>query len=381
MGRKILTVDDSKTIRMIVAKAFKSFDCEVFEGANGVEGLAVAAREKPDIIVLDFTMPIMDGYEMLSKLKADPDLKAIPVIMLTAEAGREQVLKIAKLGVRDYVIKPFKEELIIERVSRVIDLKPRGEGMMRAKSYDDVIEVLVVDDKPAIVDQVRNAVSGTNWKVEGVPAPGQAMDHCAASLPDVILASLSLPDNRGYTLFQMLRSANRTKSLPVFGLTVKTDTDQQAKAQQSGFTGVITKPIDSDELKSRICRSLNLDTSQRYFQQKDGILLMTLPGDFSQAVSNEVSAHLRVKVTSAVDAGLDKMVIDLSQLKKADITLIKLGLATIQLCHELSIKYSMIGSEAVCQECNNYAETKDWRLFTKYQDATAQLGIKLPAAA
>ena len=123
MGRKILTVDDSKTIRLIVAKAFKPFDCEVLEGSNGVEGLAVATRERPDIIILDFTMPIMDGFEMLSKLKAEPDLKSIPVIMLTAEASREQVLKIAKLGVRDYLIKPFKEEMIVERVSRVIDLQ------------------------------------------------------------------------------------------------------------------------------------------------------------------------------------------------------------------------------------------------------------------
>ena len=49
MGRKILTVDDSKTIRLIVAKAFKTFDCEILEGANGVEGLAVATREKPDV--------------------------------------------------------------------------------------------------------------------------------------------------------------------------------------------------------------------------------------------------------------------------------------------------------------------------------------------
>lgn len=381
MGRKILTVDDSKTIRLIVAKAFKSFDCEVLEGANGVEGLAVATREKPDVIVLDFTMPIMDGYEMLSKLKADPDLKSIPVIMLTAEAGREQVLKIAKLGVRDYLIKPFKEDMIIERVSRVIDLKPRGEVVAKTKNFDDVIQVLVVDDKPAIVDQIRNGLAGTNWKVEGVSAPGQAVDFCSSAVPDVVLTSLTLPENGGYTLFQMLRSANKTKAVPVFGLTVKTDTDQQARAQQSGFTGVITKPIDFEELKTRVCRTLNLDTSLRYFLTKDQALVMTLPGDFSQGVANEVGMHLRNKVTSAVDAGLDKMVIDLSQLKKADITLIKLGLSTIQLCHELSLKYSMIGSEAVCQECKNYEETKDWRLVTSYADAMAQLGVKLPAAA
>lgn len=381
MGRKILTVDDSKTIRMIVAKAFKPFDCEVLEGSNGVEGLAVATRERPDVIVLDFTMPIMDGYEMLSKLKSDPDLKSVPVIMLTAEAGREQVLKIAKLGVRDYLIKPFKEEMIIERVSRVIDLKPRGEAVAKIKSFDDEIHILVVDDKPAIIDQVRNGLADTKWKVDGVPAPGQAVDLCSHTVPDVILTSLSLPENGGYSLFQMLRGANKTKSVPIFGLTVKTDTEQQTRAQQTGFTGVITKPIDFEELKTRVCRTLNLDTSLRYFLQKDGALVMTLPADFSQSVSNEVSVHLRNKITLAVDAGIDKMVIDLSQLKKADITLIKLGLSTIQMCNELSIKYSMIGSEAVCQECKNYEETKDWRLVTSYQDAMAQLGVKLAAAA
>lgn len=381
MGRKILTVDDSKTIRLIVAKAFKTFDCEVLEGSNGVEGLAVASREKPDIIILDFTMPIMDGFEMLSKLKGDPDLKSIPVIMLTAEAGREQVLKIAKLGVRDYLIKPFKEDMIIERVSRVIDLKPRGEAVAKAKNYDDPIQILVVDDKPAIVDQIRAGLADTKWKVEGVSAPGQAVDYCSSNSPDWILVSLSLPENGGYTLFQMLRGSAKTKSVPVFGLTVKTDTDQQSKAQQSGFTGVLTKPLDFDELKTRVCRSLNLDTSLRYFNTKDGALVMSLPADFSQSVANEVGVHLRNKVTAAVDAGLDKMVIDLSQLKKADITLIKLGLSAIQLCHELSLKYSMIGSEAVCQECKNYEETKDWRLFTSYAEAMAQLGIKLPAAA
>lgn len=381
MGRKILTVDDSKTIRLIVAKAFKPFDCEVLEGSNGVEGLAVAAREKPDIIILDFTMPIMDGFEMLSKLKADADLKSIPVIMLTAEAGREQVLKIAKLGVRDYLIKPFKEEMIVERVSRVVDLKPRGESVAKSKNYDDPITILVVDDKPAIVDQIRNGLADTKWKVEGVSAPGQAVDYCSGTVPDLVMTSLSLPENGGYTLLQMLRGGSKSKGIPVFGLTVKTDTEQQAKAQQSGFSGIITKPIDFDDLKSKVCRTLSLDTSSRFFTQKDGALVMTLPADFGQTAANQVSVYLRAKITAAVDAGLDKVIIDMSQLKKADITLIKLGLSTIQLCTELSLKYSMIGSEPVCQECKNYEETKDWRLTTSYQDAMAQLGVKLPAAA
>src|SRR5580704_17138919 len=128
MRNKILTVDDSKTGRIIVRKAFKAFDCEILEGGNGVEGLAVAAKDIPDIILLDITMPVMDGVEMLTKLKADPQLKGIPVMMLTAEGGRDHVLKIAKIGVRDYLVKPFREETLIEKTGRIIDLKPLTDG-------------------------------------------------------------------------------------------------------------------------------------------------------------------------------------------------------------------------------------------------------------
>ena len=90
------------------------------------EGLVVAAREKPDLIVLDITMPVMDGVTMLGKLKEDPALKGIPVIMLTAESGRENVAHIARLGVRDYLVKPFKEEQLIEKAGRIVKLLPKA---------------------------------------------------------------------------------------------------------------------------------------------------------------------------------------------------------------------------------------------------------------
>jgi two-component system cell cycle response regulator len=125
MATKILSVDDSRTIRLIVGKAFRPYDCTIIEAANGEEGLATAAREKPDLIILDVTMPVMDGVTMLGKLKEDPALKAIPVIMLTAESGRENVLLIAKLGVRDYLVKPFKEDQLIEKAGRCVTLVKR----------------------------------------------------------------------------------------------------------------------------------------------------------------------------------------------------------------------------------------------------------------
>lgn len=373
MPIKILSVDDSKTIRLIIAKAFKPFDCEVFEACNGVEGLAVAAREKPNVIILDLTMPVMDGYEALTKLKSDPELKAIPVVMLTAESGRDNVLRIAKQGVRDYLVKPFKEELIVERVGRIVDLKPRGVAASRIKRFDDPLNILVVDDKPAIGEQVRAGLSDTPWTIVNRAQAGEAIDYCGHQAPDLALISLSLPDNAAFSLFQVLRSNVKTKSVPVFAMCVKTAVDEQSRAQQVGFNALITKPIDFEDLKAKIARSLNLDTSYKYFQTRDGLLWIRLPSNFGSTVANEVSGHLRAKVSEAVDAGLGKVIFDVGALKTADVSLIKLGLEVMQFCQEMSLRLRMVGTGAVAQECRKYEETKDWSFLPSFEEALAAL--------
>ena len=122
MNKKILSIDDSRTIRMIIRRVFKNQDCTLVEAGNGEEGLVVAAREKPDLIILDITMPVMDGATMLGKLRQDPELKGTPVIMLTAESGQDNVARIAELGISDYVVKPFRDEQLLEKAGKVIPL-------------------------------------------------------------------------------------------------------------------------------------------------------------------------------------------------------------------------------------------------------------------
>ena len=153
MALKVLTVDDSKTIRMIVKKAFRPYDCVLFEAENGVEGLAAANKERPDLIVLDITMPVMNGIEMLEKLKGEAELKDIPVIMLTAESGKDNVMHIVSMGVKDYIVKPFKGEQLIERVQKIYTLEPKKEEnaaedpSKRFFSQDGDIQYLVLPNK------------------------------------------------------------------------------------------------------------------------------------------------------------------------------------------------------------------------------------------
>ncbi len=117
---KILTIDDSKTIRMILQRAFKPFDCALIEAANGEEGLKAAAEHKPDIIILDITMPQMDGIRMLTLLRERAD--KTPVIMLTAEGGADSINKASHLGISDYIAKPFENEALVAKVEKILPL-------------------------------------------------------------------------------------------------------------------------------------------------------------------------------------------------------------------------------------------------------------------
>jgi len=125
MATTILTVDDSRTIRTAVVLAFEPYDCVVLEAEDGAQGLAVVEDAHPDLILLDYSMPVMDGHEMLRRLKANPGTKSIPGILLTAEMGREQILRMARLGARDYLVKPFTAQRVIERASQLVTLRPK----------------------------------------------------------------------------------------------------------------------------------------------------------------------------------------------------------------------------------------------------------------
>ena len=125
---KILSVDDSRTIRLMLKRVFRPFHCELFEAADGMEGLEAVITHQPDLIMLDYNMPVMDGVTMLRKMREHDNIKRTPVIMLTAEDSNEVISTVARLGVRDYIIKPFEDENLLSKVARIINLERKPES-------------------------------------------------------------------------------------------------------------------------------------------------------------------------------------------------------------------------------------------------------------
>lgn len=117
---KILIVDDEPDLVSTVEYRLKFADFQTFTAANGREGLERAAAEKPDLILLDTNMPIMNGHEMLEELRADPALKHIPVIMLTARCESQDIAAASAYGVSDYVTKPFDFAQLIAKIQAIL---------------------------------------------------------------------------------------------------------------------------------------------------------------------------------------------------------------------------------------------------------------------
>lgn len=121
---KILIVDDEPDYVSTIRCRLEWNNYTVVTASNGREGLEQAATEIPDLILLDTSMPVLNGHEMLECLRQDPKLHQIPVIMVTALCEPQDVERASSLGVADYLAKPFDSSELVEKVANVLRRKP-----------------------------------------------------------------------------------------------------------------------------------------------------------------------------------------------------------------------------------------------------------------
>ena len=117
---KVLVVDDEPDLVSTVEYRLKFANCSVVTATNGQQGLEQAAAEKPDLILLDTNMPGMNGHEMLERLRADPALQHIPVIMVTARCEPQDIAAASAHGISDYITKPFDFAQLLEKIHTVL---------------------------------------------------------------------------------------------------------------------------------------------------------------------------------------------------------------------------------------------------------------------
>ncbi|MFN7959338.1 MAG: response regulator [Holophagaceae bacterium] len=120
MGRLILTVDDSSTMRQMITFTLKGAGFEVLEAGDGVEALEVAAGKKLDLIITDVNMPRMDGITLVQRLRAQPGFKFTPILVLTTESDASMKMKGKEAGATGWIVKPFSPEKLLDVVNKVL---------------------------------------------------------------------------------------------------------------------------------------------------------------------------------------------------------------------------------------------------------------------
>ena len=116
----ILIVEDSSIQAEMLRRVLVEAGYQVSLGHDGAEGLGLARTLRPDLVISDITMPVMDGFELCHRLRSDPDLNTLPVILLTAMSDVDDIVRGLNVGADNYVTKPYDPDLLLERVSRTL---------------------------------------------------------------------------------------------------------------------------------------------------------------------------------------------------------------------------------------------------------------------
>ena len=116
MSKRVLVVEDQEDNRKIIRDTLAPTDYEIIEAENGEQALAAIAKQRPDLILMDIQLPIMDGYEATRRIKADPALKSIPIIAVTSYALSGDETKAREAGCDDFVPKPYSPRELLAKV-------------------------------------------------------------------------------------------------------------------------------------------------------------------------------------------------------------------------------------------------------------------------
>ncbi|GAB1536346.1 chemotaxis response regulator CheY [Geovibrio sp. ADMFC3] len=119
----VITVDDSSTMRRIIKNTLLKLGfTNILEAGNGVEALDVMAKNKVDVVITDWNMPEMDGLTFVKTLRSKDEYKTMPILMVTTEAAKEDILTALRSGVNNYVVKPFTPDTLKEKIDKLLGL-------------------------------------------------------------------------------------------------------------------------------------------------------------------------------------------------------------------------------------------------------------------
>jgi len=236
-GSTVLVIDDDPAVLDLTQRFLGKAGFQVVTALSGQVGLQLAKKLKPLAITLDVVMPGMDGWDVLTQLKADPDTSEIPVILVTMLDEKEDGIA---HGASEYMTKPINRERLVGVIRRM--RRDRGPG-----------SVLVVEDEEATRKLLQRVLTQEGWSVTEAEDGKVALSRLEEHRPDLVLLDLMMPEMDGFEFLKHLRGKADGYSIPVIVVTAKDLTTEDRLRLNGYMTTVLKKGEHSrDELLEEI---------------------------------------------------------------------------------------------------------------------------------
>ena len=382
----ILTVDDSRSVRTIVSKQVRDLGFEVEEAEDGVQGLAKLGEREYDLVLLDVTMPNLDGPGMLAKMRELGN--TTPVIMLTSESKRSVVSGVMKTGISDYILKPFKPEELRNKVLSVLQGESGAEEVLavsaepaapaapdpaaaaaaRESTGKQFVDILVVDDMENVHKKLRGMLP-EHLSLNGVTSAQAALQSCRQKVFKLVLVDTEIPDVDSAVLGQQLKVLQPHAAF--VALALRTTNDVLSEVRGQGFNNVLFKPFSQDNID---------DFLSQYFDNQDLLSAdenVLRAAGFSGRPERMERYYGRIGETfpqvlnKVAAACFEDVVLDMSASPAGGERVLKFLLSAAEQAKQVGMRLAVVGTPELQKLMNSYTETQELHFFGSVQEARA----------
>jgi DNA-binding response OmpR family regulator/anti-anti-sigma regulatory factor len=382
---RILTIDDSSTIRSIITKQMADLGFEVDHAEDGQQGLAKLEEISVDLILLDVTMPVMDGPTMLAALRERGD--HTPVIMLTSESKRSIVSGAVKLGIEDYILKPFKPDELRAKVMKALKLDGSGgagaAGPIAANpsvgsssapaaagaGSRQFIDILVIDDMENVHKKLRGLLPA-HVSLNGCVSAREALQMCQERVYRVVVVDLVIPDVNSVALMNQLRALQPHAVMVALALRSAGEGSSDVKSQ--GFSDVIYKPFEAAAVEDFLSKHFEVDDVLSI----DGNVLECAAFSGKEDKLDRYFTRLRTLCHESLEklasACYDDTIFDLSAIPLRNDKIVRLLMDSDKEAKKLGIALRLVGTPEIKKVLGAVMETSTLPFFATRADAQAE---------
>jgi CheY-like chemotaxis protein len=300
MPKTVIVVEDTEPVRGLFVSFLRPYGCRVLEAADGRTGLAMIQNERPDLVLLDIAMPEMSGCEVLARMRCDPALRDIPVIMTTAQAGKAVVTEVAARGVDAYLVKPISRDRFDHAVSKVLGARAHGASGPH---------VLIAAATGRDVDAIHEALRG-HCRVLTATSADEAITRYREARPGVALIALDLPNLGAVRLLAAIRQTDDGAGSRCIAVVPEGEPVDEIELRASGFQHHVTRPLDGQLLTRLVADAHDAAEDTVQVVSHDGVPVLVIPESATANVSRVVST-VRTMLDRFAQDGHDRVLVDL----------------------------------------------------------------------